>query len=412
MSAPPALETWVSDQGLRVTIIERPGAVVALRLTFAVGSRDDLHPGAAHMAEHLLFRAQDAAEARREVEATGGVISAATTREQISLDAVCLPEMLPTALRAVSQIACGVARATHLERERPVVAGEALHDTEERRRLWQLHAQALFGPDHELARPIIGSPSDIAGLRGEHIAAVEARLLPTNAALALVGPVPAAKDVVKQHVRTRAPGAALVPSTPAPTSFPQPGRLHEERRSSLLHLAVGWRFGGISDPDLPAVRLLDAILAHGSGSRLYESLRTRRRLAYRIETVTSVYRDAAYLAVVTACDPHHASSMTNALVHELEQLAGRGPTLHELETAVLKIRGERARAFETSRILAAYTATQLLWGRPHAVSTELDGLRAVSTGDIRRIASRLVREGTSVASIGRARVPRAVSSTS
>ena len=404
----PTVETWQAEQGLRVALVKRLGAVVALRLTFAVGSRDDVHPGAAHMAEHLLFRAGDAAEARAGVEATGGVISAATTREQVSLDAVCLPEMLPAALEAIARIARGVARPTHLERERPVVAGEALHDAEERRRLWQLHAEALFGAGHELARPIVGSPEDVSTLQSEHIAAVERRLLPRNAALALVGPVPGAHALVERHVRLRQPeaNAGSMSLEPGPASLPPARRLHEERRSSLLHLAVGWRFGGISDPDLPAVRLLGAILAHGSGSRLYASLRTRRRLAYRIETVTSVYRDAGYLAVVTACDPHNGASMANALVHELEQLAGRGPSLSELDTAVLKLRGERARAFETSRILAAYSATQLLWGRASAISGELDELRAVTTGDIRRVAGRLVREGTSVASIGRTHLPR------
>src|SRR5258708_7357568 len=65
-----------TEAGLRVATLERPGPVVAVRLTVGVGSRHGRARGGAHMHEHLIFRTREGSRARREIEALGGEVGA------------------------------------------------------------------------------------------------------------------------------------------------------------------------------------------------------------------------------------------------------------------------------------------------------------------------------------------------
>jgi len=387
--------------GLPIVVLERPGPVVAIRLTAETGARNDRVPGASHGLEHLLFRTREGAAARQAVEAAGGEMGATTTREQLSIDVVVLPADLPVAFEALRRVLAVELTPTDLERERPVILREIAHEAEERRLIWQLLAQALYGDDHPLARPILGTPESVGALTVEHLAPARARLGASTAALAAVGPVSPGE------LADLAAGLTLEGREPdddaTEPGLPDPGRRHVERRSDLLHLAVGWRFEGLGDPRLPALRLAEIVLAHGSGSRLYRRLRTERRLAYRVSTILIPYRDVGHVSAVTSCDPHHAAQAETAIVAEVERLAARGPSLPELDAARRQHAGMTARRYESSRQLAAWAASQLLWDRPVAVHDSLAALADVTPSDIRDACVTLLRDGHAVASVGRLR---------
>jgi len=391
-----------TEAGLRIAVLERPGPVVAVRLTIGVGARHGSRSGAAHMYEHLLFRTRAGAQARRLIEERGGEVGATTTREQVSIDVVTLPGELPRALDAVARLAIARPTATELELEREVVLRELAHEEEEQRRIWQLQAEALFGSEHPLARPILGTAESLCALDADDLEETRMRVLAGNAALAVVGP--AALDDVAE-------GAAAVLGDRQGTVAPEPdtpvvpgGRRHEERRSRLFHVAVGWRFGGLEDDRLTALRLAEVVLAHGSGSRLYDRLRTRRRLAYRVSTVLIPYQGAGHLSAVTACDPHHGRQAELAIVGEVERLAGKGPGFGELEIARRQLLGSLARAFESSRRLAGFAATQHLYGRLEPIGAFLDRIEATDSRAVAEAAQALVRSerGHAIASVGRA----------
>ena len=387
--------------GLRVAALDRPGPVVAVRLTIGVGSRHGRARGAAHLHEHLIFRTREGAGARREIEGLGGEVGATTTREQTSIDAIVVPDDVPSALRALGRLAAARPTRADLDRERPVVLRELAHEAEERRRIWQLLSEALYGAEHPLAYPILGTPESLSAITIDDLDEIRRRWCATNAALAVVGPVVHERVLAAaEPILSATPGTVEIQRDPEPAPM---GRRHEERRSGSLHIACGWRFGGVDDTNLPALRLAEIVLAHGSGSRLYEQLRTRRRLAYRVSTVLIPYRDAGFLAAVTACDPHHAEQAESALVSEVERLASRGPTFPELEAARRQLHGSLARAYEVSRRLAGLAASQLLFDRLEPVDDLFLRIAACEPADVAAAAAALVGPGSAhaVASLGR-----------
>jgi predicted Zn-dependent peptidase len=390
-----------TEAGLRVAALERPGPVVAMRLTVGVGSRHGPARGGAHLHEHLIFRTREGAKARREIEGLGGEVGATTTREQTSIDAIVVPADVPAALDAIARLAGARPTISDLDRERPVVLRELAHEAEERRRIWQLLSESLYGVDHPLAFPILGTGESLAAIGIDDLDQVRDRWRAGNAALAVVGPVDAPSIMeAAEAILQSSPGDVAHERDPRPEPG---GRRHEERRSGLLHIACGWRFGGVDDDNLPALRLAEIVLAHGSGSRLYDQLRTRRRLAYRVSTVLIPYRDSGFLAAVTACDPHHAAQAEAALVGEVERLASRGPTFSELEAARRQLHGSLARAYEVSRRLAGLSATQLLFDRLEPVDDLFARIAACEPADVAGAAAALVGPGQThaIASLGR-----------
>jgi predicted Zn-dependent peptidase len=282
-----------------------------------------------------------------------------------------------------------------------VVGREQAHESEERRRIWQLQAEALFGRAHALSRPILGTEETLAELRMEDLDEVRERWKAPNAALVAVGPAGIEAVLAGGQAVLGDRRGDVQPEADEPIDPDQ--RRHEQRRSQLVHLAVGWRFSGIDDPRLPALRLAEVVLAHGSGSRLYERLRTQRRLAYRVSTVLVPYREAGHLSAVTACDPHHAGAAELAIVGEVERLAMRGPSYPELVAAKRQLRGSLARAFESSRRLAGFAATQLLFGRLEPMDDFLQRIAGCEERDVAAAAAALVRApgGHAIASVGR-----------
>jgi predicted Zn-dependent peptidase len=122
-----------------------------------------------------------------------------------------------------------------------------------------------------------------------------------------------------------------------------------------------------------------------------------------VSTVLVPYREAGHLSAVTACDPHHAGAAELAIVGEVERLAMRGPSYPELAAAKRQLRGSLARAFESSRRLAGFAATQLLFGRLEPMDDFLQRIATCEERDVAAAAAALVRApgGHAIASVGR-----------
>jgi predicted Zn-dependent peptidase len=374
--------------------------VLAIRVAARVGARDDAVAGATHMFEHLAFRTPGGAAARRLIEDAGGELGAATTREQLAVDVVVLPDELTIAVDALRRILAARPRATELEQERPVVLRELAQEGEERRRVWQLMNEALYGVQHPLARPILGTPASLKALTLANLAATADAIHTGSCAVAACGPVDPSL-LTRELVGLVAGGCRPRVAVPAPVS-PTTSRRHEKRRSDLLHVAVGWRFGGLADPTLAALRVAEIILAHGSGSRLYERLRTRRRLAYRVSTILVPYADAGHVCVLTAVDPGHRQQAEMAIIGEVERLAAHGPAGPSATLTAVSSRVGVLACLSRRGGSAADASTQLPWGRLTAVDQEQWSGEALTPASVRDACATLVRTGRhAVASVGR-----------
>ena len=282
---------------------------------------------------------------------------------------------------------------------------ELAHEAEERRRIWQLLSESLYGVDHPLAFPILGTGESLAAIGIDDLDQVRDSLVrrPTPRSPSSGPSTRRASWRRPRRSCSRARGTSRTKRDPKPEPA---GRRHEERRSGLLHIACGWRFGGVDDDNLAR-----AAASPRSCWRTSLGIAPVRPAAHTaascsptgLSTVLIPYRDSGFLAAVTACDPHHAAQAEAALVGEVERLASRGPTFSELEAARRQLHGSLARAYEVSRRLAGLSATQLLFDRLEPVDDLFARIAACEPADVAGAAAALVGPGQThaIASLGR-----------
>jgi predicted Zn-dependent peptidase len=158
----------VLPSGVRILTEEVPGAPsVALSASVAVGSRDETggHFGSTHFLEHLLFKGTKR-RGQKDIsvafDSVGGSSNAATAKEYTSYYARVQNSALPLAMDLlVDMFTSARIDDSDFTVERTVILEElAMNDDDPEDVAHEALAEALL-PDHELGRPIGGTPDTI-----------------------------------------------------------------------------------------------------------------------------------------------------------------------------------------------------------------------------------------------------------
>lgn len=287
------------DNGMPVYIDPTGTAdVAAVYLWMDVGSRDEGPgmEGAAHFVEHLVFKGTASYEVggvARAVEGAGGDLNAWTSFDETVFHATGPASSAPGFVTVLAEMA-RTARMDpdELERERLVVAEEirARDDDPE-----MLASEALYGlafGEHPYGRPIIGLERTVKAMdRGALRRFYEAMYAPSNACLAVVGPV----DV---NAVMAAATAALSGGAPRPARLIRPSvDLVADPRTKTLRtpfsatlVEIAWRVPGQDSPRTPVLDTLAILLGGGASAPL--DTRLRRELGVCLSASASLQSEA------------------------------------------------------------------------------------------------------------------------
>ena len=113
-------------------------------------------------------------------------------------------------------------------------------------------------------------------------------------------------------------------------------------------MVVGLRALPSLDPDRYAFGVLNQAFGGGMSSRLFQSVREERGLAYSVYSYRAAYEDAGFLAIYAGTAPDRVHETLGVIGDELELLARDGLSAAELEAAKGHIAGSLAMSLETS----------------------------------------------------------------
>ncbi len=358
------LQRTVLPSGVRLITEDVPGAAsVSIGCYVPLGSRDEREReyGASHFLEHLLFKgtpSRDAREIALEFERVGGDFNAATSREQTVYHARVRAEDLGMAIDVLADMLTGsLLDRDEFELERGVILEEiAMSEDDPTDVLWERFYENFFG-DHELARPIAGTPASIqAATRDEVWDFYRRNYRPDTLVVAIAGRVDhaAALERLQQGLRTGgwdldATAAPVARRASAPTT--RVARRHAletlERplEQTNLILATPGLISG--DERRHAFGLLHHILGGGMSSRLFYEVRERRGLVYSVYSFAASHADAGVTGVSAACLPEKAAEAVRVIREELDRVAQDGVTEEELADAKTSAAGGGALALES-----------------------------------------------------------------
>jgi predicted Zn-dependent peptidase len=147
--------------------------------------------------------------------------------------------------------------------------------------------------------------------------------------------------------------------------------------------------------------LVEHVLGGGMSSRLFQSIREERGLAYSVYAYRLAFQGAGALAVYAGTAPGNSSEVLDLVHEELGRLATKGLTAAELDNARGHIRGSMALGLEdTGARMSRIGHSQLVHGRVLSVEEVEARLAGLSLDHVNDVGARWLSEPQTVACVG------------
>lgn len=359
--------------------------------------------GWSHCLEHLVFKGAGDMGARdivERIEAEGGSINASTGYERTSFEVRALDGSLPLAMQVLSDL---VFRPTldpaEIEREKDVVAQEIAEafDTPDDHVFEMAQTRAFQG--QPLGRPILGSVASLKPIDKAAVGAWRARLYsPDRMVVAASGAVDEAEllALAERWFGDQTATPAEAPDVPRFTG----GDAALTRRIEQANIVFQLPAPSATDPAYPAARLMTEILGGGMASRLFQSAREERGLAYAIDAYHEPYEDAGILGIYAGASADRAVELAQVCAAELKALAQDGPTAGELSRAKAVLNAGLWMSDESPASRAGRAAAQvLIFGRLIASQAMADRTLAQTADDVRAAAAGALGAGRAATAV-------------
>jgi len=395
-------ETLVLDNGLRVLMVPVPGIQsVSAGVFVAVGSRyeSDELGGASHFIEHMLFKgtarwptARLLAEA---IEGVGGLSNAYTDQELTVYYAKVAAAQAATAIEVLVDMArYPLFDEAEIEKERAVI-GEELNMVYDAPDEWlEVLVDQLLWPNHPLGRNVAGTQQSLVGLNQARLTSFYRRHYhPQNMLIALAGAVepdtllPMLTDLLADWQPADSPTFPAAPASQNITAW------HIENRSiEQGHLGLALPGLPRTHPNRYALNLLNAVLGDGMSSRLFQTIREEKGLAYAVDSSLTMLHDTGSLVIYAGVDPDRAVETVQTIQQELDRLCQEPISEAELRKTKEYVKGRLILGLEDSYSQAAWVAYQAIF--KDSIKTPQDVLEAyeaVTATDLQVIAQQIFR---------------------
>jgi predicted Zn-dependent peptidase len=456
------------DNGLTVLMYRRPQApVVAVNMRFRVGGVDETNglTGIAHLLEHMLFKGTRTVgtndwEAERRVmeqlervgaeldaerekgegadrakverltaelkrlqeeqakyivkdemdliySTAGGVGLNASTGADFTTYVVSLPSNKLELWMALEsdRMRNPVLREFYIERDNVLEERRQRVDSQPDGALYETFLATAYAA-HPYRNPVIGWPSDIAGLP---LAAVkqflETYYAPNNAVLAIVGEIN--PDQVMTWLKRYF--GDIPARTQPPRRITREPKQQGERRAVVQFDAQPELLMGFHKPAPPSKTdyvfdLINVILSMGRSSRFNREIVEKKQLAASVQAENGApggRYDSLFLIAGTPRHPHTAAELEAAVLAELERLKREPVTAEELKKARNQLKASFLRGLNSNSGLAAQlTSYQQMVGDWRYIATYDSQVAKLTADDIMQVARQyFTAENRTVASL-------------
>jgi predicted Zn-dependent peptidase len=391
----------VLPNGLRVLLLPRQSAnTTQLSVAVEYGSNNETEEtaGSAHFLEHMLAGGSDKRiQLSRSIESLGGTVNFYTDHEYTMSLIDILPESLPKAAQALSQLLFDPTfEQEKFASERRIILNELAEVSDDpSEKIDELLLKSLF-MNHPVKRPIGGYPKTITKLTLNRLSEIhQANYLPQKMILILTGKI-ADGDVeaVTQYFNGKAEQKGN-PKKLHPLEVTKPKHEVIKRKNGISqsYLSIGAKTINTSSPDAPALDLIGMIMGSGASSRLFIELREKRALTYDVVSTHNKGLDFGYFNIECAVKEKNLAKAKELIFKEFAKLRNESVLEEELERNKRMILGGVLRgidSLEECQDILAFMEIQ--FNSEKALAVYLDKIKAVSASEITRAANVYLQE--------------------
>lgn len=320
------VEELTLENGFKVIVKEDPKLpLVAFQLWVKAGSffERDREAGITHLIEHMIFKGTERypkGQVAKKIEAIGGHINAYTSFDHtvyhlevpksgskdaldILLDAVLRPLFDPN----------------ELELEREVVLEEYRRALDKPEMVLGWDFLRLCFDEHPYGRPIIGYESSIRTISRELVLEYMKRYyVPNNMFLVACG------DITLKEIEDDVKNAFKDLKESVKSAHDVTYNMESNKSFKVInkdvnqaYMELGWHTVPITHEDTPTLEVLEAILGNGKSSRLYENLRTKKRLVNSISVGNMSLKEAGLFTIYATLEVQDIKDALDEILRQI-----------------------------------------------------------------------------------------------
>ena len=411
MNAERNLRRTVLPNGL-ILLTERMDHLrsVAMGVWIKSGSRCETAEmnGISHFVEHMLFkgtRSRSAQSIAREMDSIGGNLDAFTSKETICFNVKSLSDHVPIALDVLTDMVLNpIFAPPEIERERGVILEEIKIDEDNPDVLVHELFTQSFWKGHPLGKPILGTTETVGRLGQNQLFAYHGdRFHGGNMVFSAAGNLDHEQfaNAVAEKFSALAGGQPL-----EELSAPEPSAriiLRNKKSLEQVQICLGVPAPPVTDEKRYATLILNTVLGGGMSSRLFQTIREERGLAYSVYSDLSPYRDTGNLCVYAGTSAGKALEVVNLILAEFRNLKETPIGAEELTRAKDQLKGNILLGLESSNSRMANLARQEMYFHKFFSADEVIArIDEVDAAEVQMMAQRLFQaDSIAVTLLGR-----------
>jgi len=383
---------------------------VAMGVWIKSGSRCETPEmnGISHFVEHMLFKGTKSRSAQRiarEMDSIGGNLDAFTSKETICFNVKSLADHVPIALDILTDMVLHPTFAPpDIERERGVILEEIKIDEDNPDVLVHELFTQSFWKGHPLGKPILGTTETVGRLGQDQLFAYHGdRFHGGNMVFSAAGNLD--HDLFTAAVAEKF-SALDGGNAPNELSAPDPTArilLRNKKGLEQVQICLGVPAPPITDENRYATLILNTVLGGGMSSRLFQTIREERGLAYSVYSDLAPYRDTGNLCVYAGTSAGKALEVIDLILTEFRNLKETPISNEELTRAKDQLKGNILLGLESSNSRMANLARQEMYFHQFFSAEEVIArIDEVDAGQVQAMAQRLFNpESIAVTLLGR-----------
>lgn len=364
--------------------------------------------GISHFIEHMLFKGTEkrtAFDIACEAESMGAQMNAFTARQMTCFYTVSTAEHAAECMDILSDIFFNSTfPAEELEREKGVVIEEIHRSQDDPEDVCFDNLSAAIHGDEAKGRPILGSIETVRSFDAEKLKEYMARHYTAAATVVSIAGYISEAEAVKLAeekfaVKFAAPGENAI--------LPQAARINAslsaERPIEQAVIAFAFKGYPYSDGRSVALKLAAGIFGGGMSSRLFQSVREKKGLAYEVYALSGAGKDGGVFEIFVGTNPEGAAEAVATIGEELKLLTEQGVTAEELKRAKEQAKTALVLGSESaSSVMRSAGRAMILGDEAFDLDKALSEIDAVTENDITAaIADCLTADGFAASYVGK-----------
>jgi len=389
------MEKSILKNGLTILSDNNPHTRSATISVFiGAGSYHELNypTGIAHFIEHLMFKGtknRSYKKINEDIDQIGGVLNAYTTYERTKYYCMVPYDQWKVGTDILlDMMVHHTIPSDEFEKEKQVVLEEIKMYEDDPASLSFDILNELMHQDYPERQSIIGTPDSVLSItRDDVFSFISHFYTPENMTIVATG------RIEHEELVNYIDGFLFPASSPAKhpiSTFVQRkmnGEHFIEKDIQQAHMTFGLFGPAANNDDAYAMKVLTNLLGGSSSSRLYQSIREDRGLAYSVSLSYSVTSDNGVIEGYVGTERENVEEIKILILSEFEKLKSSFVAKDELERSINYTTGIFMLSMDNHSSLNDFYGANLLLGQSLDIDEHIEKIKKVTSEDIMRVAN-------------------------